>query len=243
MEEITTLIPKKLYLIQESTYFKFGNDSVFLADFTSVKSGDIVVDLGTGSGVIPLLLAFKQEPEKVIGIEIQEKLVDLARRSVELNKLANKIEIIKGDFKEASQIIDYGSVDLVITNPPYTPVSRGEITLGEEKAIARHELYGTLEDVIREGAAILRFAGKMTMVHRAYRLGEVVFLMKKYNLEPKRLRFIQSRLKTAPKIFLIEAQKGSRPGINIEPVLVVYEEDSKEYTMEVKEIYGEDQCD
>lgn len=241
MEEITTLIPKKLYLIQESTYFKFGNDSVFLADFTSVKSGDIVVDLGTGSGVIPLLLAFKQEPEKVIGIEIQEKLVDLAKRSVELNKLANKIEIIKGDFKEASQIIDYGSVDLVITNPPYTPVSRGKITLGEEKAIARHELYGSLEDVIREGAAILRFAGKMTMVHRAYRLAEVVFLMKKYNLEPKRLRFVQSRLQTAPKIFLIEAQKGSRPGIKVEPVLVVYEEDSNEYTMEVKGIYGEDQ--
>lgn len=243
MEEITTLIPEKLHLIQDSNYFKFGNDSVFLADFTSVKSGDIVVDLGTGSGVIPLLLAFKQGPERVIGIEIQEKLVDLAKRSIDLNKLAGKIDIVQGDFKEASKIIDFGSVDLVITNPPYTPVSRGKITLGQEKAIARHELYGTLEDVIREGAAILRFAGKMTMVHRAYRLAEVIFLMKKYNLEPKRLRFIQSRLETAPKVFLIEAQKGAKPGIDVEPVLVVYEEDSNGYTMEVKEIYGEDKCD
>lgn len=239
MEEITILIPDKLYVIQDSNYFKFGNDSVFLANFTGVKSGDIVVDFGTGGGVIPLLLAFKQDPKKVIGIEIQEKLVDLAKRSIEMNRFSDKIEIIQGDFTKASQIIGYGRVDLVVTNPPYIPVSGGKITLGEEKAIARHEIHATLEDVIREGAAVLRFAGKMTMVHKTSRLSEVMYLMKKYKMEPKRLRIIQSRFKSPPKIFLIEAQKGARPGINIEPVLMVYEENSQEYTREVKEIYGE----
>ncbi|MFP4661620.1 MAG: tRNA1(Val) (adenine(37)-N6)-methyltransferase [Halanaerobiales bacterium] len=240
MEEITILIPEKLNIIQDSRYFKFGNDSVFLAHFTAVRSGSMVVDFGTGSGVIPLLLAFKQDPQRIIGLEIQDKLVALARRSVEMNSLEDKIEIISTDYREASQIIDYGSVDLVVTNPPYMPVSDGKITMGKEKAIARHEIYGTLDDVIREGAAILRFGGKMTMVHKTQRMSEVIYTMKKYKLEPKRIRFIQSRLKTPPKTFLIESQKGARPGIDIEPVLLVYEEDSHEYTREVKEIYGEE---
>ncbi|MFW5972219.1 MAG: tRNA1(Val) (adenine(37)-N6)-methyltransferase [Bacillota bacterium] len=240
MEETTVLIPGELYLIQDSDFFKFGNDSVFLANYARVKSGDKVVDFGTGSGVIPLLLAFKKNPAKVIGIEIQEKLVDMAKRSIEMNNMQEKIEIIKGNFSTASGLVENGSIDLVVSNPPYMPVTRGKITIGEEKAIARHEIHGTLEDVVREGAKILRFAGRMAMVHRTDRLAEVIFSMKKHNLEPKRLRFIQSRKNTAPKTFLIEAQKGAKPGLDCESVLLVYRENTQEYTEEVKEVYGED---
>lgn len=241
MEEITNLIPGKLDIIQDTDFFKFGNDSVFLVDFTRVRNGDIVVDLGSGSGVMPLLLAYRKNLARVVGIEIQEKLVQMARRSVEMNNLQEKIEIIKGDYCRTSEIIKTGSVDLVITNPPYMPPSSGKITLGEEKAIARHEIMGSLEDVIREGAAILRFGGLMTMVHRTIRLPEIIYLLKEYNLEPKRMRLVQSRINSAPKIVLIEARKGGNPGLDQEPVLIVYEEDSDEYTREVKRIYREEE--
>ncbi|MEJ6952232.1 tRNA1(Val) (adenine(37)-N6)-methyltransferase [Natronospora cellulosivora (SeqCode)] len=243
MEELTTLIPDRLYLIQDSDFFKFGNDSVFLANFTRVRTGDIVVDLGTGSGVIPLLLAFKQNPGKIIGVEIQKKLVEMAKRSVELNNYQDIIDIKEANFKESSTFIKPSSVDLVVSNPPYMPVDRGKITLGEEKAIARHEIYGTLEDLIREASRILRFAGKFAMVHKAARLAEIIALMTKNNLEAKRLRLVQSRKNNPAKIVLIEAQKGAKPGLVIEPVLLVYKEDSGAYTEEVQEIYGEDSYD
>ncbi|MFW5981856.1 MAG: tRNA1(Val) (adenine(37)-N6)-methyltransferase [Halanaerobiaceae bacterium] len=240
MEELTMLIPDRLYLFQESDFFKFGNDSVFLANFTRVRPGDIVVDLGTGSGVIPLLLAYKQNPAKIIGLEIQKKLVEMAKRSIKMNKYEDLIEVKEANFKEASSIFKPSSIDLVISNPPYMPVDRGKITLGEEKAIARHEIYGTLEDLIRETAIILRFGGKFSLVHKASRLAEIISLLSKYKLEAKRLRLVQSRKKNAAKIVLIEAQKGARPGLKVEPVLLVYKENSAEYTAEVNEIYGED---
>lgn len=239
VEETTVLIPGKLYVIQNPDFFKFGNDSVFLAEFTDVKPGSTIVEFGTGSGVIPLLLAYKKKPERVIGIEIQDSFVEMARRSVELNGLIEKIEIMKGDFTRASELIKPGTVDTVVTNPPYMPVKAGKITLGKEKAIARHEIYGTLEDVIREASILLKYGGKMTMVHKVIRTSEIICLLKKYELEPKRIRLIQSRIKTPPKTLLIEARKGSRSGLEIEPVLLVYEEDSEEYTREVKEIYGD----
>jgi len=243
MEEVTVLIPGQLNIIQDSKYFKFGNDSVFLADFTNVKAGEIVVEFGTGSGVIPLLLAFKKEPVKVIGIEIQERLVELARRNIRMNNLEEKVEVIQGDFSRASEYIEPGTIDLVVTNPPYMPPGRGKITRGIEKAIARHEIYASLEDVIREAAALLKNGGRMTIVHRSLRLVEIFSLMRKYNLEPKRLRIVQSRSYMGAKTVLIEARKGSKPGLEVEPVLIVYEGKTGEYTEEVKKIYGEDSYD
>ncbi len=240
MEEVTILIPGQLNIIQDSRHFKFGNDSVFLADFTNVKLGENVVEFGTGSGVIPLLLAFKQEPGRVLGIEIQERLVELARQNAKMNSLDHKIEIIKGDFSRASQYIEPETIDLVVTNPPYMPYGRGKITKEKEKAIARHEIYANLEDVVREAALILKNGGKMTIVHRSLRLVEIFTLMRKYNLEPKRLKMVQSRTFLGAKTVLIEARKGSKPGLEVEPVLVVYKGQSGEYTEEVKKIYGED---
>ncbi|MTI58922.1 MAG: tRNA1(Val) (adenine(37)-N6)-methyltransferase [Firmicutes bacterium] len=238
MEEITKLIPGKLDLIQDSRFFKFGNDSVFLADFTVVKQGETVVDFGSGSGVIPLLLAFKQNPGKVIGLEYQAELVEMSRRSIIINQLEEQIEIIHGDISRAGEYIKANTIDLLVSNPPYMPVEGGRISKGREKAIARHEIYCTLEDVIREGAKLLRFAGRMTMVHRVMRLAEIISLMKEYQIEPKRMRMIQSGVDSSPRVFLIEGRKGGKQGMRVEPPLIVYSRDGREYSPEVKGIYG-----
>src|SRR5690554_3505739 len=243
MEELTILIPDKLDIIQDSRYFKFGNDSVFLADFTIIKPGETVVEFGSGSGVIPLLLAFKKEPAIITGIEIQEELVKLARRNIKLNNLEDEIEVISGDFSRASKYFEAGSIDLVVSNPPYMPPGSGKVTLAREKAIARHEIYAGLEDLIREAAIILKNGGRLSMVHRSIRLAEIIALMKAYRLEPKRLKIVQSRTYMGAKTVLLEARKGSRPGLEVEPVLIVYEGSSVEYTREVKKIYGEDNFD
>ena len=243
MEEVNILIPNRLNIIQDSNFFKFGNDSVFLAHFTEVKMGEVVVDLGSGSGVIPLLLGFKKNPKKIIGIEIQHKLAEMSRQSIKMNKMVDLIEIIEGDLRKASQIIQPGSIDLVVTNPPYTPSSTGKVPHNREKAIARHEIYTTLDEVIREASSLLKTGGRMTMVHRAWRLPEIFKKMEDYNLQPKKLFTIQSRLKSVAKSVIVEARKAGNPGLEIQPVFIVYKEDSNQYTNEVKMIYGEDPDD
>jgi 16S rRNA (cytidine1402-2'-O)-methyltransferase len=238
MEEIHDLIPGKLKIIQNDRYFKFGSDSVFLTNFTKVKRGEIVVDLGSGSGVIPLLLAFKQEPSKVIGLELQSPLVDMARRSIRLNDLEGYIEIIEGDLKKITDYLKPESVDLVVSNPPYLPPDSGKLTGKKEIAIARHEIHASLRDVVRAASLLLRFDGRFTLVHRSDRLPEIFAVLKEFNLEPKRMQNVQSRLHAKPKNILIEARKGARPGLEIEPALIVYRENSGEYTESVKRIYG-----
>ncbi len=239
MEEIHYLIPDKLKIIQNDNYFKFGTDSVFLANFTRVRTGDLVVDLGSGSGVIPLLLAFKQNPGQAIGIEIQSQLVEMSRRSVKLNELGDVIKIIRGDLRQVTEFIERGSVEVVVSNPPYMPVEAGKITSNRQKAIARHEIKANLEDVIEGASRILKFGGTLNLVYRAWRLAEVISVLKKYNLEPKKIRMIQPRQKRASDSFLIRARKGGKRGLDIDPILIVYKENSSEYSDEVKEMYGE----
>ncbi|HLV10182.1 MAG TPA: tRNA1(Val) (adenine(37)-N6)-methyltransferase, partial [Halanaerobiales bacterium] len=209
-------------------------------DFTTVKPGEKVVEFGSGSGVIPLLLAFKKKPANITGLAIQEELVKLARRNIKLNNLEDEIEVISGDFSRASKYFEAGSIDLVVSNPPYMPPGSGKVTLAREKAIARHEIYAGLEDLIREAAIILKNGGRLSIVHRSVRLAEIIALMKAHRLEPKRLKIVQSRTYMGAKTVLLEARKGSRPGLEVEPVLIVYEGSSGEYTREVKKIYGED---
>jgi tRNA1Val (adenine37-N6)-methyltransferase len=240
MEEIHYLIPEKLLIIQDSDFFKFGTDSILLADFSNIRDGDIVLDLGSGSGVIPLLLAFKQKPAKIIGIEIQEELVEISRRSVELNNLTGIIDIIKGDIRDLGNHISPGSIDVLVSNPPYLPLNGGRITENEKKAVARHEIYVSLEDVIREGSKALRYGGKISMVYRSRRMVELIEMMKKYYLEPKRLCMVHPREGRASNVFLITAQKGARVGIDIMPPLIIYKGNTDEYTDKVKKIYGED---
>lgn len=239
MEEVHYLIPEKLKIIQNDDYFKFGTDSVFLANFTRVRTGDLVVDLGSGSGVIPLLLAYKQDPEQVIGVELQSELVEMSRRSVGMNGLGDIIDIREGDLKRVTDFIKPDTVDVVVSNPPYMPVGAGKITSNHQKAIARHEIKADLENVIKGASRVLKFGGILNLVHRAWRLAEVISVLKEYNLEPKKLRMVQPRQDRAPDSFLLRARKGGKRRLEMAPTLIVYKENSSQYTDEVKEMYGE----
>ncbi|MFW5999601.1 MAG: tRNA1(Val) (adenine(37)-N6)-methyltransferase [Halanaerobiaceae bacterium] len=240
MKEVHYLIPGKLRIVQDDKYFKFGTDSVLLANFAEIKEGDRVVDLGTGSGVISLLLAYKQKPSLVTGLEIQPELVELMERNIELNGFEDKIEIIKGDLCRVEEFIEPGSRDCVVCNPPFTPVSAGKVTENKYRAIARHEIKADLEDVIRAAACLLRFGGHFFLVHRAWRMAEAFSLLRSYDLEPKRLRIVHPRRGKPADSFLLEARRGGNPGLIVDPVLIVYAGESEEYTREVKEMYGED---
>ena len=239
MEERHYLIQNELEIIQNNEFFKFGTDSVLLANFARLRTGAKVIDFGTGSGVIPLLLAYKQNPSQVIGLEIQPELAELARRNVQLNNLNDLIKIKEGDFTSADQYVE-DDVDVVISNPPYLKVGGGAISQNQYKALARHELKATLEDVIREAGKILRFGGTFYLVHRSLRLAEVMDLLADHNLAAKRLRVVYPRQTKDSDCFLLEAKKGGKIGLTVEPPLIVYKENSQEYSEEVKSMYRAD---
>ncbi|ADQ13821.1 tRNA1(Val) (adenine(37)-N6)-methyltransferase [Halanaerobium hydrogeniformans] len=240
MEEIHYLIEEELEIIQDNRFFKFGTDSVLLANFVKLRRGDNVIDLGTGSGVIPLLLAYKNQGVKVSGVEIQKPLADLAQRNVELNQMDDKIKIINQDLCPLKQEMEAGSFDVVVSNPPYLPVDAGKIKANKYLAAARHEIHAELEDVIAAAAHLLKFGGLFYLVYRVERLTEVIELLAKYNCQAKKLRFVQARQDKEADIFLLQAKLGAKPGLRVEPVLIIYQPDSSQYTEELKEIYGED---
>lgn len=239
-ERIDDLHRNGYRIIQNSEKFCFGIDAVLLSGFVHVKTGAKVLDLGTGTGIIPILVEAKTKASHITALEIQEESVDMARRSVRLNDLEDKISIVQGDIKEASQIFEGASFDVVTTNPPYMTENHGLINPDMPKAIARHEIYCTLEDVIRESAKVLKMNGKFFMVHRPYRLVEIITTLTKYKLEPKRIRFVHPYKDKEPNMVLIEAVKGGGSRVKIEPPLIVYE-NVNIYTSEIYEIYGYEQ--
>ena len=241
MEEINELIPGKMDIIQNNKFFKFGTDSVLLANFVRDSRADLVADFGCGSGVIPLLLAFKKDIKKIIALEIQSELVELARNNIKKNGFEDTIEIKKADFSEARKYIDANIFDIVISNPPYLQVGGGKISDNKHKAIARHEIHADLEDLIREASLVLKNGGKFYLVHRSSRMAEAIFLMEKYNLAPKRFRPVYPRKDVNSDVFLIEARLNGGIGLKIEAPIVVYKENSDEYTAEVKRMYGIDE--
>ncbi|ASS87449.1 MULTISPECIES: tRNA1(Val) (adenine(37)-N6)-methyltransferase [Geobacillus] len=238
-ERLDYLLNEELRIIQSPSVFSFSLDAVLLAHFAymPIQKGKIV-DLCTGNGVIPLLLS-RRTKGKIIGIEIQERLCDMARRSVAYNGLEGQIEIIHGDIKEAPQRIGYSQYDVVTCNPPYFPtVGREELSKNEHFAIARHEIYCTLEDVVRVSSQLLKQGGKAAFVHRPGRLSDLVTFMRRYRLEPKRLRFVYPKAGKEANMILIEGMKDANPDLKVLPPLIVYGEDD-EYTEETKRIlYG-----
>lgn len=223
-------------LIQNTKIFCFGMDAVLLSSFATVNEGDKVLDLGTGNGVIPILLKAKTKGSHFTGLEIQDINVDMARRSVEYNQIQADVEIIKGDIKEASAIFGGASFDVVTTNPPYMNENHGLQNPESHKAIARHELLCTLEDVIREGAKVLKPTGRFFMVHRPHRLVEIFELMRKYGIEPKRMRLVHPFLHKPANMVLVEGVRGGKPMLKVEEPLIIYEEQGK-YTKEVIDLY------
>lgn len=213
-------------IIQNPERFCFGVDAVLLTDFVKVKPGERVLDLGTGTGVIPILLEAKTEGEEFTGLEIQEESADMARRSVAYNGLSEKVHIVTGDIKEAAEIFRTASFDVITTNPPYMLNDHGLKNIGDAKTIARHEVLCTLDDILRESAKILpESKGRFYMVHKPFRLVEILNKMCQYKIEPKRLRFVHPYVDKEPTMVLIEGMKGGKSRVKIEPPVVMYHKD------------------
>jgi tRNA1Val (adenine37-N6)-methyltransferase len=236
-ERIDDLQRNHLRIIQKTDGFCFGMDAVLLSGFAAVKPGERVLDLGTGTGIIPILLSAKTEGEHFTGLEIQEEIAGMAKRSVSMNGLEEKIEIVNGDIKEASRIFGAASFDVVTTNPPYMNDAHGLKNPTEVKAISRHEVLCTLEDVVREGAKVLKHGGRMYMVHRPHRLIEILNTMTKYRLEPKRMKLVHPFRDKEANMVLIEAVRGGGAWMKVEPPVIVYKEPGV-YSEEIYDIYG-----
>lgn len=236
-ERLDDLHRNNYKIIQNAEKFCFGIDAVLLSGFASVKKGGKVLDLGTGTGIIPILMEAKTEAAHLTGLELQEESAEMARRSVAYNNLGEKISIVNGDIKEASLIFGAASFDVVTTNPPYMTGNHGIVNPNLPKAIARHEIHCTLDDVVRESARVLKVKGKLFMVHRPFRLVEIINTMTKYKLETKRIRFVHPYQDKEPNMVLIEAVKGGGSMVKVESPLIVYQEPNV-YTREILDIYG-----
>ena len=227
-ERIDDLGIKNLKIIQNKKWFCFGIDSVLLANFAkNIKKDSYVLDLGTGSGIMPTLLCGKAELKKVVGIEIQEDVCDMAKRSIELNKINEKFEIICDSILNLNKYFEKQTFDVVITNPPYKKKNTGIINPDEPKMIARHEITANLEDFIRVAKDMLKDKGEFYMVHRPERLVDIFELMRKYKIEPKEIRFIFSNKNEEPKMVMIKGVKNAKSFLKIYPNLYIYEEDVK----------------
>ena len=236
-ERLDDLQIKGYEIIQSPGRFCFGMDAVLLSAFANVKKHEKALDLGTGTGILPILLEAKYPGLHYTGLEIQEESADMARRSVRHNGLDERIDIVTGDIKEAASIFGAASFGVITTNPPYMIGQHGLQNPDEAKAIARHEVLCTLEDVVRESAKVLRPGGRFFMVHRPFRLSEIFGCMTQYGIEPKRMRLVYPFVDKEPNMVLIEGMRGAKKRMTVEKPLIVYKEQGK-YTDEIYEIYG-----
>ncbi len=224
-------------IIQNPARFCFGMDAVLLSGFAGVPEGGTVLDLGTGTGIIPILLSAKTSGSHFTGLEVQPESADMARRSVIHNNLTEKIDIVQGDIREAANIFSAASFDTIVSNPPYMTGGHGLVNPEAPRAIARHEILCTLEDVVKAAATLVKPGGAFYMVHRPFRLAEIFSVMQKYKLEPKRMRLVYPNMEKEPSMVLIEGRRGGKPRITVEKPLIIYDENGK-YTKEILETYG-----
>jgi len=239
-ERVDDLHRNGLLLIQNPARFCFGVDAVLLSGFAAVRANETVLDLCTGSGVIPILLAGKTAGKRFVGLEIQAESVEMARRSVRLNGLAAQIEIVEGDVKNALSLFPASSYDVVTSNPPYIRAGGGVLNEDIPRTIARHETQCVLDDVVYAASRLLVPQGRFYMVHRPERLADVMVSLRAHKLEPKTLRFVHSRIGKPPILILIEATRGGRPALTVPAPLIIYRnETGEDYTDEITKIYYE----
>lgn len=236
-ERVDDLQRNGLRIIQNPKRFCFGMDAVLLSGFARAGEGEKTLDLGTGNGIIPLLMSAKTQAAHLTGLEIQPESADMARRSVALNHLEDRIHICEGDIKEASRIFGASAFDVVTCNPPYMIGQHGLTGDDRAKAVARHEILCTFEDVAREAARLLRPGGKFYLVHRPFRLAELLCTLTTHRLEPKRMRLVYPFVDKEPNMVLLEADRGGNPRMTVEPPLIVYQKPGV-YTPEIYEVYG-----
>lgn len=223
-------------IIQDPKRFCFGMDAVLLSGFARVKKGENVLDLGTGTGIIPILLEQKTKGSHFIGLEVQPESADMARRSVAYNHLEEKISIVTGDIKEASTMFKASSFDVITTNPPYMIGEHGLKNDADAKTIARHEVLCTLDDILLQSSRLLKSGGRFYMVHRPFRLAEIFAKMIQYNIEPKRMRLVYPFVNKEPNMVLIEGYRDGKSRLTVEKPLIVYQEVGV-YTQEILEVY------
>ncbi len=224
-------------IIQNPKKFCFGMDAVLLTGFAHADRKDVLLDLGTGTGIIPILMEAKYGCAHLTGLEIQEESADMARRSVMLNGLESKIDIVTGDIKEADVIFPSASFDCVTCNPPYMIGKHGITNPDAPKAIARHEILCTLQDVVRCSAKLLRPGGHFYLVHRPFRLAEIMTTLSQYKLEPKRMQLVYPYVDKEPNMVLLEAVRGGNPRMTVEKPLIIFQSPGV-YMPEIREKYG-----
>ena len=229
-------------IIQNGKYFCFGMDAVLLSAFACIKPGERMLDLGTGTGVIPILLRARTGygPDKgnaFTGLEINEYCADMAQRSVRFNQIEDNVRIVQGDIRKADQTFAGGSFDVITSNPPYMIAGHGFESADPCVAAARTEVLCTLEDVVCQASRLLKEQGRFYMVHRPFRMAEIICMLTKHRLEPKRIRLVYPFVDREPNMLLIEARKGGRPRVSAEPPLIIYESKGV-YTREVRELYN-----
>ena len=236
-ERLDDLQTGGFHIIQNPGLFCFGMDAVLLSSFAKAFPGEKVLDLGTGNGVIPILMRAKGECRSFTGLEINPVSADMAERSIRLNALEGDIRIICGDLKEAGQIFAAASFHTVTCNPPYMICGKGIQSPNPMVAAARHEVLCSLEDVVKAAAWVLKDHGRFYMVHRPFRLAQIIRTLSAFRLEPKRMRLVYPSVKKEPNMVLIESMKGAGSGMIIEPPLIVYREKGV-YTEELLQMYG-----
>ena len=239
-ERIDDLELNGLKIIQNKERFCFGIDSVLIANFAKdLKKDSKVLDLGTGTGIIPTILCGKSKVKKVVGIEIQKEVCEMANRSIEMNKLSDKFDIICDSILNLNNYFKKQEFDVVISNPPYKKINTGIVNDNDFKMISRHEITASLEDFIRSGSDMLKDKGEFYMVHHPERLVDIFYYMRKYKVEPKNVRFVVSRLGEMPKLVLIKAVKNGKPFLKVEKDLNIYKEKDI-YSDEIIKMYKGD---
>lgn len=237
-ERVEDLERKGRVIIQDPKRFCFGSDAILLSHFVKANPKDRMLDIGTGTGIIPIMCEALLDIENIKALEIQEESADMARRSVALNNLEDRIEVVTGDVKEAIDIFGRESFDIITTNPPYMIGGHGMVNPKDAKAVARHEISCTLEDIMYQAERLLKTSGRFYMVHRPFRLPEIMSTMCKYHIEPKTMRLVYPLADKEPTMVLIEGVKGGKPRLNTMPPLIINKDDGS-FTEEVARMYGE----
>jgi len=228
-----------LKIIQKEKGFRFGVDAVLLSDFAKIRKNDLVMDFCTGTGVLPILLYGKSHAKEIMGIELQEEFAEMAKRSVALNKIEDKVKILQGDIREEKLLKSLPKFNVVTVNPPYKKENSGIINEKDALTIARHEVSLNLEEVIRGARTVLKDQGRFYMIHRPERLVDILTLMRQYRIEPKRLRMVYPNTKKAPTMVLVEGLRDGGEFLKVEAPLYVYNDDGT-YSDEIRRIYGDD---
>lgn len=236
-ETLDDLQLKGIKIIQKKNAFRFGIDAVLLANFSKIKRKAKVIDLCSGTGIVAFIIAGKTEASEITGLEIQKEMVDMAQRTAEYNNLKSKVKIVCGDLKDNKLLSEIQRADVVTVNPPYKLKNSGIVNPNDKNAIARHEICCTLEDVIAASRLLLKDNGRLFMVHRPERLADILCLMRKYKIEPKRIGMVHPSINKTANIVLIEGQRDGGKFLKFDPPLYVHNEDGS-YTEEIEKIYG-----